>query len=295
MYPHQKPRFRKRSISNLIQELIEIKNNLSFIHHITFDDDAFFYPEKDIRVFSEEYKRHVALPLEIRGATPVTLTRKKLALLVDAGLTGIRMGIETGSERTQKLYNRHYSNEQVKKAITIINEFKENIPLPRYDIIINNPWETDEDLIQTLMFLNNIPLPYELNLFSMNFYPGTELYDKAKKEGFITDDLQDVYRKSYNVRADGLSGKLLNESYLNNVLYLLYVYSLNGLKISESKMRTLTNRSQSPLKSQILYTLMRFRAGLLLKKNLLQKLLLLVKEGDREKFENWLHEGHDLD
>ena len=48
------------------------------------------------------------------------------------------------------------------------------------------------------MFLAKIKTPWLLNLFSLSFYPGTDLYDRAKKDGIITDDLNEVYRKSFH-------------------------------------------------------------------------------------------------
>lgn len=111
MWPEQKF-IRKRSIDNIIRELTEAKNNLPFIGHINFDDDSFFsYSEDEIREFCAKYRKDIGLPFRIGGVTPTTLSREKLSLLVNAGAVEVRMGIQTGSERTKKLYKRYYSNE----------------------------------------------------------------------------------------------------------------------------------------------------------------------------------------
>jgi radical SAM superfamily enzyme YgiQ (UPF0313 family) len=232
LYPNQKP-VRKRSIDNIIEELAEIKSSLPFINRIKFDDDAFFTLSlEEIKEFCEKYRR-VGLPLSITGATPLTLSREKLSLLINAGLNFIRIGIQTGSERTKKLYNRRYTNQQVERAAKIIGEFKHKIEIPQYDIILDNPWETDEDLIETLIFLSKVPVPYRLCLFSLNFYPGTELYKKAKKEGIITNDFQDVYIKHYHS---------CGGTYLNRLFFLLSLYASNGIGISTTIMLLLTNK-----------------------------------------------------
>lgn len=233
MYPGQK-RVRKRSPGNLVQELMSIKRNLPFIERIMFDDDAFFtYTVAEIREFCEKYKENVGLPLIVQGITPITLTRDKLSLLVDAGLILVRMGIQTASENTKKLYQRHYSNQKVEKAAMIFNEFKDKIEPPQYDIILDNPWETEKDLIATLMFLVKLPTPYELSLFSLTFYQGTELYRRAKRDGIITDDLKDVYRKFCHA---------CKNTYLNKLFYLLNEYAQRGIRISPRTMSLLTNR-----------------------------------------------------
>ena len=267
IFPQEKPHFKKRSINNVIDELKWVKKNLPFIRLVNFNDDAFlFYTEKEIEDFSIQYKNEINIPLSIGGTTPTSLTYNKLKLLVDGGLKGVRPGIQTESEIIKKLYKRNYSREKTLQMVNLIHQFKDKIPLPRYDIIVNNPWEKDEDLIETLMFLSQVPVPFELNMFSLNFYPGTELYEKAKQDGLIKDDLNDVYRVSYNVKADGLSGGLINESYFNNLFYLVYVYALNGIKISEKQMKTLTDIKTNKFKAKFLYFFMKLKARWLLTK-----------------------------
>jgi len=234
MYPSQKL-VRRRSTSNLIRELMVVTSRLPFMNCIKFDDDAFFtYPEQEISDFCVQYKKDIGLPLVVSGATPTTLTRQKLSLLVDAGLRELRMGIQTASERTKKLYKRSHSNEQVEQAVRIINEFKEHIRLPQYDIIVDNPWETENDLIETLMFMSRLPTPYRIAHFALTFYPGTELYEKAKDDGIITDDLKDVYRKYYHDS---------KRTYLNGLFFLLSeYYTRRDRRISPAMMSLLTNR-----------------------------------------------------
>ena len=110
--------------------------------------------------------------MKITGATPTTLTREKLSLLVDAGLIEIKMGIQSGSENMKRMYNRHHSNAQVEKAARIINEFKDKIRVPAYDIILDNPWEVNSDLIETLMFLAKLPVPAPADLFFFDLLSG---------------------------------------------------------------------------------------------------------------------------
>ena len=46
MHPHQKP-IRKRSVDHIIAELQKAKDQIPFIRHIMFDDDAFFLMSLD--------------------------------------------------------------------------------------------------------------------------------------------------------------------------------------------------------------------------------------------------------
>ena len=46
---------------------------------------------------------------------------------------------------------------------------------PSYDLIVDNPMETAEDLAATLDFLYRMPRPFILNVFPLMVIPGTEL------------------------------------------------------------------------------------------------------------------------
>jgi len=232
MYPHQKP-IRKRSVDNIIKELQEVKSKLPFVEIIRFSDDAFFLMSVDeIKELSKRYKEQIGLPLVILGATPSTLTEEKISPLVDAGLIEIHMGIQSMAENTKKLYKRPFSNRQIENAAKILNKYRDQLTV-NYDIILDSPWDTDEDLIENLMFLSKLPTPFRLSLYSLTFYPKTNLYRKAKKEGLIKDDLNDIYRKHYEGCAN---------TYLNKLFYLMRGYAFVGIGISPIIMFILTSK-----------------------------------------------------
>ncbi len=232
MYPHQKP-IRKRSVDNIIMELQEVKSKLPFIEIILFNDDAFFLMSVDeIKELSKRYKEQIGLPLYITGATPNTLNKEKLSPLVDAGLIEIRLGIQSAAENTKTLYKRPHSNRQVENAVRMVNEYRDQLKAS-YDIILDSPWDTDEDLIDTLMFLSKLPTPLQLTMYSMVLYPETDVYKKAKKEGLIKDDLNDVYRKYFL----GSSS-----THLNKLFLLLRDYASVGIGISPIIMFILTHK-----------------------------------------------------
>ena len=236
MYPHQKP-IRKRSVDNVIMELQQAKDKIPFIRYIKFDDDAFFIMSLDeISDFSKKYKEHIRMPLIITGATASTLSKEKLVLLVDAGLIEIRMGIQTAGTITKKLYKRPHTNQQIENAVRIIHSHKK--VRGKYDIILDSPWDTDEDTIETLMFLSKLPTPFQLTLYSLVFFPETELYKKAKKEGIIKDDLNDVYRKHYHG---------CKNTYLNRLFFLLNEYVIIGVGIAPKIMSFLTYKKTRQL------------------------------------------------
>jgi len=251
LYPARR-KVRKKKIDYVIAELIEAKKKHPFIERITFEDDDFLvYTENEIFDFSKKYKEHINLPLKIAGVTPITLSKEKLTHLTNAGLQFLRMGIQTGSSRIKKMYKRAHTNQQVQAAADLINQFVDRIKYPEYDILIDNPWETEKDLNETFMLISQLPPTYKLVPFSLTFYPGTELYEKAKNERVITDDIRDVYRKDF------WDSK---PTYHNKLFFLVKEYSLRGRKIPASVRSVLLNNTCRKIGlSYFLYIMLRIR------------------------------------
>jgi len=135
--------------------------------------------------------------------------------LVKAGLYNTAVGVQSGSLSTRALYNRYDTINQVLSVGDIVaqvaEETKKKIRI-RYDFILDNPWENEKDIEDSLRLALKLKRPFGLALFSLTFYPGTELYEKARREKIIWDDLNQVYRKSQ------LTPK---RSYLNALFLLL--------------------------------------------------------------------------
>lgn len=187
-------RVRRRSINNLIEELTIAKKSIK-PERVLFDDDCFFsYSREELEYFSKEYKGKVGLPLRITGFNSIWFDREKFKSLLNAGLECVRMGIQSGSPRVRRIYKRKANN---RRMLEVANELQKHKLDIYYDIILDCPWEKEEDTIQTLKLLTKIQKPYRLNLFSLTFFPGSDLYEKAKNDDLIKDDLNDVYNKFF--------------------------------------------------------------------------------------------------
>jgi len=49
--------------------------------------------------------------------------------------------------------------------------------------MLDNPYESEENILETLQVILEIQKPFQLQLYSLRFYQGTELYYRAKNEG----------------------------------------------------------------------------------------------------------------
>ena len=233
---------RWRSADHVMSELLWVKEHLQFVQYIWISDDAFFARKlQDLEKFCSEYKDKIALPFSCLGS-PLTVTNEKMKILVDAGLIYLQVGIESGSKRIQELFNRkQMSNERMLKTIKIINKYKEKMKPPSYDFILDVPYESEDDKIQSLRFIAEIPKPFTLQPFSLVLYPGTALYKQAKKDGFIKDERRDIYGKSYTMR---------EPSYLNLLMALSkggrLPQSLLRFLVSNKVLKVLNSRTLKP-------------------------------------------------
>ncbi len=226
-------RIRKRSVDHVISELSEVASRFPFLEVMCIDDDAFFLrSDEDIEDFAAQYKERVKIPMWVTGATPLSLTARKLEALAAAGMTAIRMGIQSGSSRTKKLYRRSHSNRSVLQAVRLIDNYRDRVTLRQYDIILDNPWETDADLRQTLLLLSRFPVPFETIIFPLTFYPGTDLAEKAEREGLTVLG----GAESERVRCHGF-----RQTFTNRIFFLLDRCAREGVRIWTWEMAVLTS------------------------------------------------------
>jgi anaerobic magnesium-protoporphyrin IX monomethyl ester cyclase len=201
MYARQRY-IRRRSAGNIVEEISRFVGTYDFRGSVWFADDDFMAASMDeIKEFSELYKAKIGLPFFCL-AGPTTIAEKKFELLTDAGLRYFEFGIQSGSTKTKKIFNRPFSTEKILDGCRLINKFKDKIPLPYYDFILDGPWEDLQDKRETLDLILQIPRPYELALGAFMYYPGSTLYEQAKKDGTITLESLEVYSGSF-VRMSG--------------------------------------------------------------------------------------------
>jgi len=199
-------KIRKRSVDNCIEELKMVKKD-PYVLYINFEDDCFFVHDMEwIRRFCEEYKEHINLPFMLR-AIPTMLDREKLFMLKDAGLCMIVMGVQTGSDHINfDIYNRKVPFVSVMKANELIAESK---VAPYYEMIVDNPYETEEDEMESINSMVQLKRPYTISLAHLTFFPGTPLTEKAVREKMADPD---AYLTRYMVNID--------KTYFNELLYM---------------------------------------------------------------------------
>ena len=157
------------------------------------DDDFFQRSPAQLEHFAREYKRRIGLPFGVM-ASARTYRREKMDMLLDAGLQVVEMGVQSGSQRVlDEVYHRDIPIAKTKEVARDIDaRGSRRGVMMLLDFILDNPWETREDVHRTVRYLLDAPLRAIPNLALLTFFPGTPVYDRAVAEGII---------KSFSLRA----------------------------------------------------------------------------------------------
>jgi len=175
---------RRRSVKSIIKELQQVTRERP-IYKIRFFDDVFTYDKKWIEEFCDMYGRYIGIPF-ICYAHPKYTDRELLIKLRHAGLFYICVGIQSGSKSViENVYDRNQSNSSIIEFSRFVKKL--NI-LVRYDLILDNPYETDQDHYDSTELMLNLPYPYQVNLLFLRWFPKTPLTQRALEEGVISPD-----------------------------------------------------------------------------------------------------------
>ena len=182
-------KIRKRSVENVIMELQDAKENIPNMQKVfVYSDDFLCWRMSELEEFTRLYVEKIGLQFSFL-LTPASFREDKTDVLLQSGLvSSIGMGIQTGSQRIRKIYNRKESNEKIIKTTQQLKKLsKKHKFILAYDFIIDSPWENDNDKLLTLKLICQIPKPFCIELFTLTFYPGTKLYDTAIEDGILNE------------------------------------------------------------------------------------------------------------
>ena len=121
----------------------------------------------------------------------------KIALLVDAGMNRVRMGIQSGSDNILQFYKRPTKLHRIKEATEILNKFDKYMIPPSYDIILENPVEKINDTRATVDMIYEMPRPYTLNVYALRVIPNTIMAKQIEDRGLKVPPIDKNYYIDY--------------------------------------------------------------------------------------------------
>ncbi len=153
-------------------------------------DDNFFVDLKRARAIAEGIINHnLDIFWEVQGITinsALKMDDGYLELLVRAGMKKVHFGVESASERVLKLINK---NLKIDNVIEVNRKWGKHDIIVQYNFMCGFPGESLEDIRSTIDLVFQLMKENKRALISplcpYTPYPGTALYEKSLKEGFI--------------------------------------------------------------------------------------------------------------
>jgi radical SAM superfamily enzyme YgiQ (UPF0313 family) len=249
----QKGRYvRFMSTDRAIKELKSIKDKYMF-KSIFFADDIFTLDKNYVNEFCKQYKEEIGMPFEVNSRVEAS-SLEVFKLLKNAGCFKVHIGIESGDEEFRKnVLNRKMSNEQIINAFKFAREA--GLQTKSYNIV-GFPYETNK-IHEATVEINRKIGPDGHVCYIFQPYPGTNLYDICKKEGYInqfTFDNSSVSRRSSILNMPQFSTKEINKAHKNFSYKILKDKSLKKAliyKVYYSKYGEVLLKILGPIKNQL--------------------------------------------
>ncbi|MCB9793046.1 MAG: cobalamin B12-binding domain-containing protein [Alphaproteobacteria bacterium] len=181
VYPGQKW-FRVRSPMSMVQEIKHAASHWD-IKRVRFDDEVFNFQKAWLDEFCEVYPREVGLPFEI-FIEPKLVSEERMTQLRDAGLVSVYMGIQSSERVTGHLYDRRVKNTTINDIAELYHKLGIK---PHFQLIFDDPVSTESDKEALFNMVSRFPRPFDLYLFSMTVFPGSELNHKLLRSGIISE------------------------------------------------------------------------------------------------------------
>ncbi|MBU2633760.1 MAG: B12-binding domain-containing radical SAM protein [Nanoarchaeota archaeon] len=174
--------YRFNSVERILKEM-EVLIYKHGAKEIIFRDDTFTINKKHIvNLCNEIIRKGLNKKIKWTCMTRVNLvSRDLLFLMKKAGCWSIHYGIESGSQRLLNLINKQITLKQSRDAIKWAKEA--SIETKAF-FMLGLPTETIEDSLKTLEFTKELEADWIQVTITVP-YPGTNLYEIAKKDGTL--------------------------------------------------------------------------------------------------------------
>ncbi len=154
--------------------------------YINFLDDNFCISRKRLNelldaIIESGYQKKTCFCAQVRADTVTPEIMKKLK---ESNVTQLNLGMESGSDRLLEVLRKRQKVEDNVRAIKIAAEYK--VPVMAC-LIFGLPTETRGERLKTAKLIRSLPLSSARFNIAIP-YPGTELYEIAKRENALNID-----------------------------------------------------------------------------------------------------------
>ncbi|MBF0473755.1 MAG: radical SAM protein [Nitrospirae bacterium] len=184
-------RSRRRTPRLVVDEIAYIVKNFGITHFIFLDDTLTANRDHIMEICDLIKKDNLSITFEA-GTRANLLDEELVAKMAGTGLTRISFGLESVDENIRKIMRKEVPIESYISSNKLTNKY--NIETLN-SCMIGLPGETIETIEKTLKFLRHSKEIKQANLSIAIPYPGTQLYEMAKKGEYGLKLLIDDFSK----------------------------------------------------------------------------------------------------
>lgn len=179
-------RFRRRSVENVIAEILYLKKRYG-VKGVWFLDDCFTLDRSWINMFcSALTDRRIGLIWSCQTRIDI-LDEELLSRMKSAGCVQIEIGIESGSDRVLRVLSKGISSNGAEEKFTVMKRLGLRTMA---SLMIGNPEESVDDIMITYRLVKRLKPDFvEFNVCTP--YPGSRLYQMARERGWLLRDKAD--------------------------------------------------------------------------------------------------------
>lgn len=175
-----KRRVRYHSVERVIEEMRVLKDNYD-VSYITFYDDFMISNRKRmIKICKAMIEADLDMTWGCFSRVD-SVDEELLEIMVAAGCRYIGMGVESGSNTILKKIKKGYNREAALRGVKLAKESGVSVGM---SIITGFPFETEDDIKQTISLVKELNIMTNVNTFTP--YPGSALYHECVERGLIS-------------------------------------------------------------------------------------------------------------
>lgn len=196
------PRVRRRSVDNVISELVALRKKIRF-QSLMIHDDCLTEDREWVLEFCDKYKRNnFRQPFVCQSRADIICKNTDMVKRMSkAGLVMFLIGFESGNQRVLNF---------LRKGVTVEENYKANDICKRYGVRVwanymcGIPTETEEEALDTLRMIKKIK-PYRASPAVFTPHPGSDLYRFCvEKDLMLIKDHKDYARSSDAPKIKGI-------------------------------------------------------------------------------------------
>ena len=182
-------KYRCYSPEYVVQEIETIYKRYGREELVIMDDLFFMNKERIERIKDLLVKKKITqkMRFEVIGRADL-FTEEVARILSQMNVFAISFGMESGSEKILRyLKNETVTIDQIRRAVALAKKYKMQV---LGTFMVGSLGETEKDIKKTINFIKELNLD-QVGVNVTTPFPGTQLWEVAKKKGLVKDDQWD--------------------------------------------------------------------------------------------------------